>query len=309
MYTGELDVFSDHGGLFPWRSRLIDVGGGFRQALVDEGPRDARLTFLCVHGNPTWGFLYREFIRALSGQHRVLVPDHVGFGRSDKPRDLAYFTLARHISNLTRTLDDARPRNVVVVVQDWGGPIGMGWATRHPDLIAGVVVLNTWAFVRKPIMKLPWLFKYAVRGKSGYRRVTEKNFFVEKILGRYGTVTRLPTSVLNAYRAAHPVPDDRIGIAAFPRMIPETRDVAHPDWSTMAEIEDGLPLLASKPALIVWGTRDPAFRKAQRDRWQRVFPNARGPFLVRASHYLQEDVPGEILAHIADWLPSTACAA
>src|SRR5215468_1358772 len=128
-------LFSDFGGEFPWKSHLFDVGDGVRQALVDEGPKDAPLTFLCVHGNPTWGFLYRRFIRELSREHRVIVPDHVGFGRSDKPRELSYYSLERHIENLGRTLDRADARNVVLVVQDWGGPIAMGWATRHPERV------------------------------------------------------------------------------------------------------------------------------------------------------------------------------
>ncbi len=298
-----LDVFSDFGGVFPWKSRLVAVGGGYSQALVDEGPKDAPLTFVCVHGNPTWGFLYREFIRALAKTYRVLVPDHVGFGRSDKPHDLAYFTLERHVDNLSHTLDDAGAQRVVLIVQDWGGPTGMGWATRHPDRVAGVVVLNTWAFVREPAMRLPWLFKWAVRGKGGFRRVVDGNFFVETILGRLGTVRRLGSAVMDAYRAPHACPEDRLGIAAFPRMIPETHDREHREWDVMAGIEDGLGRLAEKPALVVWGTKDRAFRKPQMERWLRVFPRARGPILLRAGHYLQEDAPHEILERIRSWLP------
>jgi haloalkane dehalogenase len=150
-------------------------------------------------------------------------------------------------------------------------------------------------------MRLPWLFKVLVRGRSGYARVTEKNFFVEKILCRYGTVTRMSPAVVEAYRAAHPRPADRVGIAAFPRMIPETHDTAHREWATMARIEDGLARLAKKPALIVWGTKDPAFKKPQLERWCRVFERHDGPFLLRASHYLQEDASSEILARIERW--------
>jgi haloalkane dehalogenase len=296
-------VFGDQHGLFPWQSTMIDVDG-VRQALVDEGPRDSRLTFLCLHGNPTWGFLYREFIRSLSAKYRVLVPDHVGFGRSDKPGTLAYYSLERHIANLTVTLDRADARNVVLVVQDWGGPIGMAWATRYPQRVAGVVVLNTWAFVKQPVLRLPWLFRYLVRGRSGYKRVVEKNFFVEKILCRYGTLSRLEPKVIEAYRAAHPRPEDRAGIAAFPRMIPETRDAGHPSWSTMAAIEDGLVRLADKPALIVWASKDPANGRRNLERWQHVFPRHTGPFHVRAGHYLQEDAAPEILARIANWIQS-----
>lgn len=233
----------------------------------------------------------------------MLVPDHVGFGRSDKPRDLSYYTLERHIANLTRTLDAVEARHVIPIVQDWGGPIGIGWATRYPERVAGVVVLNTWAFVREPPLQLPWLFKFLVRGRSGYRRVIEKNFFVEWILGRFGTVKRLALATLDAYRAAHPSPADRAGIAAFPRMIPETHDAGHPEWRTMATIEDGLAALREKPALIVWATKDPAFRAPQRERWRNVFASVDGPHLLRAGHYLQEDAPDEILHRVRAWLP------
>jgi haloalkane dehalogenase len=300
-YPG-LDVFSDHAGLFPWQSRLVDVGGGVRQAVVDAGPRDGALTFLLVHGNPTWGFLYRDLIRALSRRHRVLAPDHVGFGRSDKPRDSGYYTIERHITNLERTVAACEARNVVVVVQDWGGPTGMGWATRHADQVAGVVVLNTWAFVRRPTMRLPWLFRFMVRGPSGQRRVLRDNFFVEWLLGRFGTVRRLPAEVLDAYRAPHPRPEDRAGIAAFPRLIPESHDRAHPEWDTMAAIEDALPLLADKPALIVWGARDLAFRAPQRERWRSTFHRVDGPYIVNAGHFLQEDAAEEIIGRIEAWL-------
>src|SRR3981189_1206325 len=152
VYPG-LAVCSDFGGRFPGNSRLIDVDEGVRQACVDEGPRDAPLTFLLLRGTPTWGYLCREFIRRLSPRYRVIAPDHVGFGRSDKPRDPRWYTLERHVGNLGKVLAELRPERVVPVMQDWGGPIGMGWATRSPGKIAGAVVLNTWAFVREPRMK------------------------------------------------------------------------------------------------------------------------------------------------------------
>src|SRR5260221_2442629 len=147
VYTG-LDVWFDFGGRFPWKSRLIEVDHGVRLAVVDEGPRDARLTFLLLHGNPTWGLLYREFIRRLSPKYRVIAPDHAGFGRSDKPRDPRWYTLARHIENLGKVLEELKAERVVPVMQDWGGPIGMGWATRNSDKLAGLVVLHNAAFRR-----------------------------------------------------------------------------------------------------------------------------------------------------------------
>jgi haloalkane dehalogenase len=300
VYSG-LDVNSDFGGRFPWKSRLVEVEHGVRQAVVDEGPRDAKLTFLLLHGNPTWGYLYREFVKRLSPNYRVIVPDHVGFGRSDKPRDPRWYTLDRHIANLGKVLTELHAERVVPVMQDWGGPIGMGWATRHPDRIAGFVVLNTWAFVREPRMKLPWLFKFLTLGKGGWKRSVQGNFFVELAMARSGP-RKLSDEELNPYRAPFPTGDDRVGIARFPQLIPETRNQGHESWATMAHIEDGLPKLRKKPALICWARKDRAFQKAHLERWRHAFARVDGPHLLaKAGHYLQEDAPGPILDHIERW--------
>lgn len=299
-----LDVHTDLGGLFPWGSRFVEQDGGVRMAYLDEGPRDARVTFLLLHGNPTWGFLYRRFVERLATRYRVLVPDHVGFGRSDKPQDRSYYTLARHVENLTRLMDGVDASNVVPVIQDWGGPIGMGWALRHPDHVAGVVVLNTWAFVREPAMKLPWLFKFLLHGRGGWRRIVRKNFFTEWMVVRLLTSKKLDDAEKAAYRAPHPRPEHRVGVAMFPRMIPQTDEPQHPDWATMAGIEDALDegVLRDQPALIVWAMKDPAFRKPHLERWAGLFRSVDGPHrLPEANHYLQEDEPDAILDRIEPW--------
>lgn len=300
IYEG-LDVQSDFGGRFPWKSRLVEVAPGVRMAAVDEGPREARLTFLLLHGNPTWGYLYREFIRALSLEHRVIAPDHVGFGRSDKPRDPAFYTLERHVANLGVLLDALDPGRVVPVVQDWGGPIGMGWAVRNPDKVRGVVVLNSWAFVRRPPLRLPLLFRLLLLGRGGWKRIVQNNFFVEQVLSR-AAARRLAGVELAPYRAPFPAPGDRVGVARFPQLIPETANQAHESWAAMAAIEDGLRLLREKPALVCWADRDPAFRGPALARWQEVFAQLDGPHhLPRAGHYLQEDEPQALLGHLTRW--------
>jgi haloalkane dehalogenase len=300
VYTG-LDVQSDFGGRFPWKSRLIEVGGGVRQAVVDEGPRDAKVAFLLLHGNPTWGYLYREFIKRLSPHYRVIVPDHVGFGRSDKPRDPRWYSLDRHIANLGKVIDQLAPARVVPVMQDWGGPIGLGWATRNPERLAGLVLFNTWAFVREPKMKLPLLFKFMVLGKGGWKRAVQSNVFVELFLGKAGP-RKLTSEELDPYRAPFPAADDRVGIARFPQMIPETRNQGHESWATMADIEDRLIHLREKPALICWGLKDRAFGKAQLARWQSLFAEVDGPHLLPgAGHFLQEDAPGPLIDQIERW--------
>jgi haloalkane dehalogenase len=235
----------------------------------------------------------------LAIDYRVVVPDHVGFGRSDKPRDPSYYTLERHVENLTATLGRLDVKRAVLVMQDWGGPIGMGWATRHPERVAGLVILDTWAFVNYPSMKLPWLFKLLVLGKGGWRLATEHNLFTELFLIRG---SNLDTATAEAYRAPHPVPEDRVGIARFPQLIPETNDRAHESWSSMARIEDRLSTVADRPALIVWARKDPAFTAAHLERWKALFKDLEGPHVLpRAKHFLQEDAPTEILQWIRAW--------
>src|SRR5688572_4163479 len=119
VYEG-LDLNSDFGGLFPWKSRKTTIDGKNKMAYIDEGPEDAPLTFLGIHGNPTWSCLYREFIRRLSKTYHVVAPDMIGFGRSDKPREPDYYTLDQHIENLKQLASRLKLKNVVLVVQDWG---------------------------------------------------------------------------------------------------------------------------------------------------------------------------------------------
>src|SRR5215469_10603492 len=122
-YAG-LDVHSDFDGRFPWSSLFVEHGG-IRQAYVDEGPRTSEVTFVCLHGNPSWSFLYRDFIQHLSASWRVVAVDHVGFGRSDKPREPGYYSIRQHVDNLTELLTRAGVNNAIPVLHDWGGPIGM----------------------------------------------------------------------------------------------------------------------------------------------------------------------------------------
>src|SRR5205085_7222642 len=118
----------------------------------------------------------------------------------------------RHITNLEKLLDHAGAQRVVPVMHDWGGPIGTGWAVRHPARVAGAVILNTFAFVREPALKLPWFFKFLVLGKGGWRRITQKNFFVEFLMAKGGP-RRYTDDELNPYRAPFPTPETRVGIA------------------------------------------------------------------------------------------------
>src|SRR5205807_10560361 len=162
-----------------------------------------------------------------------------------KRRAPKWYSLERHIKNLGGALSKLQADRVVPVLQDWGGPIGMGWATRNPERVAGVVVFNTWAFVREPRMKLPWFFKLLALGKGGWQRAVPSNIFVERAM-RPGRTDE----DLMPYRAALPTPADRIGLARFPHPLPEPRDLQHESCAPMAPIGAALMRLRATPVLL-----------------------------------------------------------
>ncbi len=269
--------FSDH-----WFER-----GGFAMHFVDEGQGQP---VLMLHGNPTWSFLYRHVIRALAPDFRAVAPDYPGFGMSDHPAGYGY-TPAEHAQWISGFVESQGFEDIILVVQDWGGPIGFDVATRHPDRIAGIVICNTWAWAPGPS---EWLFSRVMGGPIFGRYLQMyRNFFVEKIvpMGITGP-SRTSRPVLDAYRAPFPTMPSRRGTWVFPREIRKSAD-----W--LDAIERRLPKLSDKPAEMVWAMNDPAFgnRRVIR-RWQKHFPLAKLTRLPKASHYLQEDCPTEIASAV-----------
>jgi haloalkane dehalogenase len=142
------------GGLWPYQPRWFETPDG-RMHYVDEGPRDGRPVVL-VHGNPTWGFLYRNFVGPLvEAGHRAIVPDHLGFGRSDKPARPELYRIPRHVQRLDALLESLDLHDAVVVPDDWGGPIGLSWAVAHPERVSALFILNTYAHGPRGKLKLP----------------------------------------------------------------------------------------------------------------------------------------------------------
>ena len=146
---------------YTFASHWLDVGD-VRMHYVDEGERDAP-PIVMVHGNPTWSYYYRHVITALRGTHRVIVPDHIGMGLSEKPDESRYeFTLSRRVTDLEALLDSLKlTQPITLVVHDWGGMIGMTYAVRHPERIARIVVLNTGGFSLPKTKKMPWQLNVA----------------------------------------------------------------------------------------------------------------------------------------------------
>ena len=288
--------------LFPFEPRFADTPQGAMH-YVDEGTGEAGGTVLCLHGNPTWSFLYREVIAEASRRTRVVAPDHIGFGLSDKPADEASYSIDRHIRNLEALVTGLDLRNVTLVMQDWGGPIGLGLAARHPDRIAKLAILNTFGFyppmagvdpdrLRLPppllLMRSRWPGTWLVRGRG---------FFERRVMTLATANAARLREVHRAYTGVFRGREDRAGVMAFPRLIPTS--TRHPSARIMIE-ETGPFLDAFRgPARIWWGMKDPLFPAGVLDAWRDRLPNAEVTELPSAKHYVQEDEPALIARGIA----------
>ncbi len=281
---------------FPFRSKFHAVDG-VRLSYVDQGRGEP---LVLLHGNPTWGYLYRKFIPPLARTNRVIVPDHMGFGRSDKPLDPSLYRLARHITNLEALLLKLDLRNATLVMQDWGGPIGLAFAVRHPDRVKRLVIMNTWAWVIPAGTRVHPLLEQFRQPGVGEALVQGLNLFVEGFLpGGIYKKERVTAALMKAYRTPFPDWNSRVGILAFPRDIVVGDE--HSSAPVMREIAERLPSL-KVPVLLIWAMKDPAFPRAMIGLWQKIYPHAETHMLETAGHYLQEDEPEQIVGLIREFL-------
>jgi haloalkane dehalogenase len=273
--------------LYPFESHHAEVGGG-RVHYVDEG---AGPPLLMLHGNPTWSFLLRDLVRALSDSFRCIAVDYPGFGLSRAPAGYR-FTPDEHAQVLEQLVLQLDLRDVTLMVQDWGGPIGFAVAAGHPERFSGFVIGNTWAWPKSDVATQA--FSRLLGGPIGRRLILNRNFFVEKVLPGGVNLRRLSPEVMDAYRGPFPTPESRVPIWIFPREILRSRPF-------LAEVERGLSALRERRTQIVWPTKDVAFKERERRRWQALFPDHRTVLLEGAGHYIQEDAPEEIIGAIRDW--------
>ncbi|WP_395105061.1 alpha/beta fold hydrolase [Actinomadura sp. SCN-SB] len=292
------------GGLWPYEPRWFDTPDG-RLHYVDEGPRDGRPVVL-LHGNPTWGFLYRDFIGPLvDAGHRVIVPDMLGFGRSDKPDRPALYRIGEHIRRTDALLESLDLHGAVVVPQDWGGPVGLAWAVDHPERVAGLFLLNTAVHVPRGRFKVP--FSLTLFRAPGLGEVMVKGLaaFHRLFLFKVGVMApeRLTPMVKRAYLAPHPTWSSRTAVLVFPREIPVRPD--EQPWARLAaRMEEGLERhFRDRPVKIVWAMRDPGFTPdVLREMWLETFPDADVVRLDEVGHYLQEDAHERIVPELLDFL-------
>ena len=283
-------------GTFPFAPHYADING-FEMHFVDEGRGEP---IVLVHGDPTWGYLYRTFIPILSQRRRCIVPDHMGMGKSGIPRDAYPYRLRHHVANLEALLLHLDLHQMTLVLHDWGGPVGLGFATRHPDRIKRLVLMNTWACAPWPGGPFPRLLEL-IRSERGEKFVLEKNGYLEPAL--VGTTHRpenLTKTVLDAYRAPFPTPESRLALLCWSRDIPVQE--TDPSYPEMKRIEEGLVRFTGTPTLLVWGMRDPVLPESVLRTWQRIYPQATAAEIEDASHFLQEDAPERIVLCIEEFL-------
>jgi pimeloyl-ACP methyl ester carboxylesterase len=279
---------------YPFAAHWLAQAGG-RLHYVDEGPRAGDVV-LCLHGNPTWSFFYRKLVLALSDTRRVIAPDHLGCGLSDKPGEWSY-TLAAHIENLERLVLALDLRRITLVLHDWGGAIGMGFARRQPERIARLVILNTAAFKsssmpwRIRVCRTPLLGRFLVRRMNGFARLATRMAVAHKPLAPSARL-----GLLAPYRSSA----ERVAIQRFVEDIPMRP--GHPSWNELEAIDRALAQFSALPACIVWGERDWCFTPRFREEWMRRFPQAEVHKIADAGHYLLEDAPVEVAACVQSFL-------
>lgn len=292
--------------LYPFESHWLEIDG-HRMHYVDEGSGPV---VLLLHGNPTWSFYYRDLILGLRDRYRVIAPDHVGCGLSDKPQDGLY-CLAWHIENLSTLIEHLDLHDITLGVHDWGGAIGLGWATGLTDnagqkplaieRVARLVVFNTAAFhlpripFRIAVCRLPILGRVAVQRFNAFARAA--------LWMAPARRERFTDAVKAAYLFPYDTYDNRIAIYSFVQDIPMRP--SHLSYSVLKDIELHLPALREKPMMICWGKQDFCFNDAFLAEWRRRFPSATVYEFANAGHYVVEDAHERILPLMRSFIAST----
>jgi pimeloyl-ACP methyl ester carboxylesterase len=286
--------------LYPFTGRKLDVNG-HQMHYLDEGPRDAHPVVM-VHGNPSWSFYYRELVKALRDTHRCIVPDHIGCGFSDKPPLEQYpYTLDRRVADLGALLDQVLPEGpFTLVVHDWGGMIGTAVASRMPDRVARLVVLNTAAFGLPDTKKLPTRLGLVRDSALGAMLVTRFNAFARGATWMAVTRKKMDKRVADALCAPYDTPDHRIATLRFVQDIP--LKPGDPGWETVQSVGDALTDNFGKtPALCVWGDKDFVFDHHFLRVWQEKLPNLEVHRYPDCGHYILEDARDEVIGHVRDF--------
>ncbi len=284
--------------LYPFAPRSFLTPRSAYLSYVDVGPRSDEAV-LMLHGNPTWSFFYRDLIQELSPQFRCIAPDHIGMGLSEKPSNYDY-RLATRIADIEALVASLGLKRVHLVVHDWGGAIGFGFATRHPGLIGKITILNTAAFVsdrippRIALCRLPVVGEWLVRALNG---------FAKPAIWMAMHTRTLDPEEKRGYLFPYDSWASRIAVHRFVADIP--LEPNHPSRETLAQIERDLRLLDGQPKLIIWGGKDFCFNDDFLARWRKIYPTARVEYLAEAGHYVLDDAGASARDKIREFLTAS----
>lgn len=274
---------------YPFNSKYFDINGQ-QLHYIDEGQGE---TILFVHGTPSWSFDYRNVVKKLKENYRCVAIDHIGFGLSDKPEHYDYST-QNHSRTLEKFILEKQLKDITLIVHDFGGPIGLNFATQHPEIIKNLVILNSWLWSSenepdyiklKKVLKsplLPFLYCYL-------------NFSPKYILPKSFGDKKLPKKLLKQYTKPFADKTQRNGALSFAKSLLNDQEWFEELWNKRSAISD-------KPTLFIWGMKDSVIKPHNLDKFQKGFINSKTVQLETSGHFPQEEQPEKVINAIFDFL-------
>jgi len=278
---------------------------GLRLHYLDENPKNSNgdaEPVVMVHGNPSWSFYYRKLVLALRDNYRCIVPDHIGMGLSDKPDDETYhFTLDQRVDDLESLLEHLGiTKNITLVLHDWGGMIGMAYATRYPERIKRLVILNTSAFHLPKDKSVPWQLKLSRIPVVGSILNQGFNIFARAAVKQCVSRTTMSPEVAAAYLAPYDSWSHRRAIKKFVFDIP--LKPGNTAYTTVDKVDKSVKLFSDRPMLICWGMKDFIFDHHFLEEWEKRFPDAEFHRFEDVGHYILEDAPEDVIPLVQHFL-------
>ncbi len=287
MSTQQLPDWLDRRA-YPFTPRAMNVDGG-TMSYIDEGSGSP---ILLVHGTPTWSFLYRSIIPELARHGRVIAPDHIGFGLSDKPADWGYRP-ADHARNLMMLIDRLGLEEITLVVHDFGGPIGLSCAVERPEKFARIVMFNTWMWSLAG-NRAAEMGSRLFGGALGRFLYTRLNFSPRVLLpGAFGDKSKLTPEIHRHYLAPFGSAAERVAPWRLAQELIGSSAWYDRLWNRRDRI-------AAIPALLLWGMKDPTFGPAYLERWRELFPDATVETYPEAGHFVQEEIGARLAGPIIE---------
>lgn len=275
---------------YPFKSKWIQLKAG-KMHYIDEGLGE---TLVFLHGNPVWSFSYRKLIKGLSSNYRCIAIDHLGFGLSEKPCDFSYLP-EDHSKNFEEFIEALGLKNITLFVNDWGGPIGLNYATKNPDNIKKLIIFNTFMWSVKGDKHYE-RFSGFMGGKLGKFLNLKFNFFGNVVMKMaFGDKSKLDKQTKFQLANHTPTSSERKGVWVFPREIIGSSDWLNSIWQRRQKIE-------SKPTLIIWGMKDIAFRPKELDTFKDFLKDREIIMLNDVGHYVQDEAGDRIIEPIKEFL-------